>query len=273
MTVTEALNEAGRLGLARPDAQRLLLHAIGRETSDRAWLFAHDTDAVPEPAAALFQALCRRSLDGEPLAYLLGRQAFFGLELRVDPRVLIPRPDTETLVEWALERLGAGASVLDLGTGSGAIALALKKARPDARVVAVDASQDALQVARDNARRLTLEVQWRHGCWLDGVEADYDLIVSNPPYIAQGDVHLLALTHEPGSALVAGPDGLGDLRRIIAAAPSHLRPGGWLLLEHGWDQAACVRALLQAAGFEEVASRRDLAGNDRCSGGRRLELG
>jgi release factor glutamine methyltransferase len=166
-----------------------------------------------------------------------------------------------------------GARVLDLGTGSGAIALALKAARPDARVVAVDASEPALEVARLNARRLNLDIECRPGHWLDGAGTDYDLIVSNPPYIAEGDAHLPALAHEPRSALVAGADGLADLRQIVASAPAHLQPGGWLLLEHGWDQAAPVRALLRGAGFVEVASRRDLAGIERCSGGHWLELG
>jgi release factor glutamine methyltransferase len=273
MTVAQSLQEAARLGLARLDAQRLLLHALGREPEDRAWLLAHDTDAVPQVCAALFESLCRRSANGEPLAYLLGHQSFFGLDLQIDHRVLVPRPDTETLVEWALEKLGPGARVLDLGTGSGAIALALKQTRPDARVDAVDASADALQVARINARRLGLEVHWRQAQWLDGADLGYDLIVSNPPYIALGDVHLPALAHEPLSALVAGADGLADLRQIAAAAPSHLRSGGWLLLEHGWNQAAAVRELLQAAKFSAVASRRDLAGIERCSGGQWLELG
>jgi release factor glutamine methyltransferase len=162
--------------------------------------------------------------------------------------------------------------VIDLGTGSGAIALAIRQARPDAQVEAVDRSADALAVAVANARRLGLPVRFRQASWLAGA-GRYDLVVSNPPYVAAGDPHLAALRHEPGEALVAGEDGLDDLRAIIAAAPAHLLPGGWLLLEHGWDQAGAVRALLAAAGFTEPTSREDLAGIARCSGGRLLELG
>jgi release factor glutamine methyltransferase len=163
--------------------------------------------------------------------------------------------------------------VIDLGTGSGAIALAIQKARPDAQVEAVDRSASALEVARANAQRLALPVQFREADWLDGAAGPYDLIASNPPYVAAGDPHLPELRHEPESALVAGADGLDDLRRIVAAAPARLAPGGWLLLEHGWDQAEAVRSLLQAAGLADATSRKDLAGIARCSGGRRLELG
>jgi release factor glutamine methyltransferase len=187
----------------------------------------------------------------------------------------VPRPDTETLVEWALQLLDGRPAprVIDLGTGSGAIALALQHTRPDAVVEAVDASEDALCVARANAQRLALPVRFRRASWLEGSSPDWDLIASNPPYVAQADPHLAALTHEPLQALAAGPDGLDDLRAIVAQAPSRLRPGGWLLLEHGWDQAGAVRGLLQAAGFQQVASRRDLAGIERCSGGKLLERG
>ena len=285
-TLAQALRDAARAGLDRLDAQLLLLHALGRPVHDRAWLFAHDDDALPEPARARFEDHVARRAAGEPVAYLLGEKEFHGLALRVDARVLVPRPDTEALVEWALALLDApavavaagdaprhgssGPSVLDLGTGSGAIALALQRARPGARVDAVDASADALAVARDNAVRLGLPVRFAQGDWLDGAPAAvYDLIVSNPPYIAIGDPHLPALAHEPAAALVAGADGLDDLRRIVASAPARLRDGGWLLLEHGHDQAGAVRALLAARGFTHVASRRDLAGIERCSGGRR----
>ena len=270
--LTEALRAAAGLGVDRLDAQMLLLHALGRGTGDRAWLLAHDSDLLEARADAAFQALLRRRLDGEPVAYLLGQKEFFGLALRVDARVLVPRPDTETLVTWALDLLpdGQAARVLDLGTGSGAIALAVAASRPQAQVDAVDASDDALAVARANAQALALAVRFCAGNWFGGAPQGvaYDLVLSNPPYIADGDSHLPALRHEPLRALTAGADGLDDLRAIVAAAPARLAPGGWLLLEHGWDQAVAVRALLAAAGLEEVQSRTDLGGNDRCSGGR-----
>lgn len=269
MRVADALCEAARRGLDRLDGQLLLLHALGRSQHERAWLIAHDDDTLAEGARAVFEALCVRRQQGEPLAYLVGHKEFFGLSLAVDARVLVPRPDTETLVEWALDVLHdrPAPRVIDLGTGSGAIALALQHRRPDARVEAVDRSEPALAAARANAQRLGLPVSFRLASWLDGAAAGHDLIVSNPPYIAQADPHLAALAHEPRSALAAGPDGLDDLRAIVAAAPAHLAPGGWLLLEHGWDQATAVRDLLCAAGLQHVHSRRDLAGIERCSGG------
>ena len=256
--------------LPRTEAQMLLLHVLGRAPRDRAWLLAHDDEALPAQAQARFAALCVRRLAGEPVAYLLGRKAFYGLELAVDARVLDPRDDTETLVDWALEHLPAHAPVraLDLGTGSGAIALALASQRPQAQVTAVDASADALAVARTNGERLALAVRWLHGDWFAPVAGErFELVASNPPYIAEGDAHLSALHHEPMQALVSGADGLDAIRALIAAAPVHLAPGGWLLLEHGWNQAAAVRALLTAAGFAQVQSRRDLAGIERASGG------
>jgi release factor glutamine methyltransferase len=275
-TVAQALRAAAvAFGLDRLDAQLLALHALGRPVHDRAWLLAHDGDAMP---AAAWEALQRhgvRRAAGEPVAYLLGEKEFHGLALRVDARVLVPRPDTETLVDWALDvlrerdALPSSPRVLDLGTGSGAIALALCRARPEAEVDAVDASAGALDVARENARRLGLAVRFAQADWLRGAATGYDLIVSNPPYIAAGDPHLPALAHEPVSALVSGADGLADIRRIVQDAPDHLRPGGWLLLEHGHDQAGAVRALLAARGFAEVRSREDLTGIERCSGGRR----
>ena len=274
MTLKEALAQAARLGLARIDAQLLLLHALGRTGEERGWLIAHDDEALAPTQEASFLALCERRGQGEPLAYLTGTKEFFGLPLQVDARVLVPRPDTETLVEWALERLGKipHPRVIDLGTGSGAIALAIQSARPDAQVEAVDRSADALAVASANAQRLGLAVRFRQANWLDGAGC-YHLVVSNPPYIAAADPHLPALRHEPSQALVAGPDGLDDLRAIVAGAAGHLEPGGWLLLEHGWDQAQAVRALLEQAGFRDTMSRADLAGIARCSGGRLLELG
>jgi release factor glutamine methyltransferase len=274
-TLRQALAEASAGGLARLDTQLLLLHALGRAPGDRAWLIAHDDDPLAEAALQDFRALCSRRSAGEPLAYLVGEKEFFGLPLRVDARVLVPRPDTETLVQWALDVIAPleRPRVVDLGTGSGAIALAIQRARPDAQVEAVDSSEGALEVAAANAARLGLAVAFRRADWLQGASGSYDLIASNPPYVAAGDPHLPALRHEPRSALAAGPDGLDDLRRIVAQAPACLRPGGWLLLEHGHDQAPAVRALLAAAGLQDVASRPDLAGIQRCSGGRRLELG
>jgi len=274
-----ACHSAQRAGLPRLEAQLLLLHALGRQPHERAWLLAHGDAPLPAASAQLYQALCARRLGGEPLAYLSGQREFYGLALQIDARVLDPRPDTETLVDWALELLplGQAVPVLDLGTGSGAIALALQQQRPLAQVWALDASPDALEVARANAARLRLPLRLRHGHWLRGwpqaagepqtPPAALGLIVSNPPYIRAADPHLAALRHEPQQALVAGPDGLGDLREIIASARAHLQPGGWLLLEHGWDQADAVAALLRTHGYQRVTHRLDLAGHRRCSGG------
>lgn len=273
-TLAQALHQARELGLERIDAQLLLLHALARPDAGRAWLLAHDTDALDDALHAQFIALCQRRAAGEPVAYLTGHKEFYGLPLHIDARVLDPRPDTETLVDWALEviappYLNAPAPrVVDLGTGSGAIALALQSQRPSAQVWAVDASSDALDVARANADRLGLPVRFEQGNWLAPMEgASFDAIVSNPPYIASADPHLAALTHEPLQALASGTDGLEDIRTIALQAPRHLAPGGWLLLEHGYDQAEAVRALLSAAGFASVESRRDLAGVERCTGG------
>ncbi|MES3003586.1 MAG: peptide chain release factor N(5)-glutamine methyltransferase [Pseudomonadota bacterium] len=275
MNIAQCLAAAAVQGIARMDAHLLLLHALGRASHERAWLLAHDTDPLGEAQAAAFDAFCRRRAAGEPVAYILGRKEFFGLDFSVDARVLVPRPETEALVEWALELLPVDqpARVVDLGTGSGAIALAIKQARLHATVEAVDRSAAALTVARTNAQALGLELSLREASWLDGAQGRYDLIVSNPPYVREDDPHLDALAHEPRSALAAGSDGLRDLRSIVAQAPAFLASGAWLLLEHGYDQAADVRALLEAAGFQCVASRRDLAGIERCSGGKWLELG
>lgn len=270
-TGKQALAAAQTLGLDRLDAQLLLLHALGRPHSDRAWLLTHDGDALPAESASLFRQLSLRRAAGVPLAYIVGRKEFFGMALQVDARVLVPRPDTETLVEWALAQLAslpAVARVLDLGTGSGAIALALKKTRPALDVTAVDASAGALAVASANAAQHALSIHFVEGDWLENVSGHFHLIASNPPYIAQADPHLPTLTHEPPEALIAGPDGLDDLRAIIDQAPAHLETQGWLLLEHGYDQAEAVRTLLMQRGFAEVQSRADLAGIARCSGGR-----
>jgi release factor glutamine methyltransferase len=267
-SVAECLQQALRQGLARVDAQILLLHALTRPLHDRAWLLAHDTDLLITAQQHSWDQALQRRLQGEPVAYITGRKDFFGLTLNVDARVLDPRPDTEILVEWALELLPSGqpARVLDLGTGSGAVALALQHQRPAAQVTAVDASTDALAVASANAQRLNLPVNCVLSHWMEAVPGPFELIVSNPPYVAEGDPHLAYLTHEPLSALTSGTDGLDDIRQIIAQAPSRLAPGGWLLLEHGWDQAAPVQALLREAGFVQVQSRRDLAGIERCTG-------
>ncbi|MDH5206467.1 MAG: peptide chain release factor N(5)-glutamine methyltransferase [Hylemonella sp.] len=268
MDIRQALATAcAAQGLDRLDAQLLLLHALGRPQTDRAWLLAHDTDALEADAHRRYADLTGRRAAGVPLAYLTGQREFYGLMLQVDPRVLDPRPDTETLVDWALERLPPQGSVIDLGTGSGAIALAIQSQRPDARVIAIDASADALAVAQANAQRLRLAVRFEQHDWLSGVQGRFDLIVSNPPYIAEGDPHLDKLGHEPSMALSSGADGLNAIRTLIAQAPAHLQADGWLLLEHGWDQATTVRALLAQAGFTQVQSRADLAGIERCSGG------
>ncbi len=276
VTVAQSLSAAMAQGLERLDAQLLLLHALDKPASARAWLLAHDTDPVPPAQQQRLADLTQRRLGGEPLAYITGEKEFFGLALRVDARVLVPRPDTETLVEWALEVLPPPSAktdaepvlrALDLGTGSGAIALAILHSRQDVAVLAVDFSADALAVARDNAWRLKLPLEFVQSSWFNQVPGRFDLIVSNPPYIREQDPHLPALVHEPLQALTAGTDGLDDLRLIVQQAAPHLRPGGWLLLEHGYDQAAAVRQLLDEAGFSAVQSRRDLGGVERCSGG------
>jgi release factor glutamine methyltransferase len=271
-TLGDTLRSAQAQGLERLDAQMLLLIALERDSHDRAWLLAHEQDRLPTEAAERFSPLAQRRLAGVPLAYLAGEKAFFGLTLRVDPRVLVPRPDTETLVQWALDVLSSmppPVRLLDLGTGSGAVALAVKSQCPAAEVSATDISESALAVARPNAQRLGLDVAFFTGAWLAAVPGErFDVIASNPPYVADGDPHLSALAHEPIGALTAGPDGLDDVRAIVRQAPEALKPGGWLLLEHGHDQAPRVHELLKARGFEAVTSRTDLAGIERCSGAR-----
>jgi len=271
-TVGKALQSAIAQGVARLEAQLLLLHALGRTAQERAWLLAHDDATLSFTAQQHWQQALTRRLAGEPLPYITGWAAFYGLDLQVDARVLCPRADTETLVDWALALVPPNARVIDLGTGSGAIALALKHQRPALQVHARDLSDHALAVAQTNAQRLGLEIAFSQGSWLQGITATFEAIVSNPPYIADADPHLVALRHEPLQALTSGPDGLDDLRAIITEAPAFLNPGGWLLLEHGYDQAAAVRQLLQVKGFVEVQSRRDLAGIERCSGGRWLGI-
>ncbi len=279
LTFKQALQMAGTLGLDRLDAQLLLLHALGKPDSERAWLLTHDDEPLADASNSAFSQVALRRAAGEPLAYIVGYKDFYGLRLKVDARVLVPRPDTETLVEWALEVLLATdfagqPRVLDLGTGSGAIALALahglQLAGRAAGVLASDASSDALLVATGNAQALGPEVQFLQSNWFNEVSGRFHLIVSNPPYIANADPHLSALSHEPIEALTAGNDGLDDIKQIIENAPTHLESDGWLLLEHGYDQAAKVRDLLLTRGFGQVQSRLDLAGVERCTGGQWL---
>jgi release factor glutamine methyltransferase len=317
MTVGEALaHAAARLAAssesARLDAE-LLLGAV--LDASRTQLLLRREEVFSADQAIALDALLARRVAGEPVPYLTGRQGFWTLDLRVTPDVLVPRPETELLVEWALElcrdtvaglpssvrpelvegRVSQGSSVhgstgsprtedlvvnsgrtglggldiADLGTGSGAIALALARERPRARVIATDASAAALAVAAGNARELQLtNVDFRAGSWYVPLAGEsFELIVSNPPYIAAGDPHLPALRHEPVGALTDGGDGLSCLREIIAEAPRYLRPGGWLLVEHGYDQGEAVRALFAAAGLRQVSTRRDLGGQERCTGG------
>ncbi|MFC3552030.1 peptide chain release factor N(5)-glutamine methyltransferase [Lysobacter cavernae] len=256
---------------ARVEAERLLAHALG---VSQTWLYVHRDDALEADRVAAFTALLQRRLAGEPVAYLLGHRGFWRLDLQVTPATLIPRPETELLVELALARLpdDQPLSVADLGTGSGAIALALALERPRMRVLATDASSAALAVARGNARAHGLgNVEFREGDWLVPLAGEhFALIASNPPYIADDDAHLETgdLRHEPRSALASGADGLDAIRTIVRDAPAHLQPGGWLLLEHGWEQGAAVRGLLAAAGFEAIETVRDLEQRDRVSLGR-----
>ena len=268
LTIGQALHSAIAQGVARLEAQLLLLHALGRTAQERAWLLAHDDEALSITVQQRWQEALARRVGGEPLPYITGWTSFYGLDLQVDARVLCPRADTETLVDWALTLLPQDARVIDLGTGSGAIALALKQHRPDVYMHARDLSADALDVARANAQRLGVEIAFSQGAWLEGFKEPFDAIVSNPPYIADADPHLAALRHEPMQALASGAEGMNDLRAIVAQAPVCLKPGGWLLLEHGYDQAFAVRQLLQENGFIDVQSRQDLAGIERCSGGR-----
>jgi release factor glutamine methyltransferase len=275
MTVRRALALSGLVPI---DAQALLAHVLGK---NRAWLAAHAEDALSREQAATFEALARRRRDGEPVAYLTGSREFWGLPLAVSPAVLIPRPETETLVEQALARLPEerDTRVLDLGTGSGAIALAIAHSRPRATVLATDASPEALAIARNNAVRLGIaNVRFLLSDWYecvpspddDPAAARFDLIASNPPYVVAGDPHLGAgdLRFEPAAALSPGGDGLDALRIIVGGACTRLVPGGTLVVEHGYDQSAAVVELFATAGFEDIVTARDLSGTPRVVAGR-----
>ncbi|NBS95557.1 MAG: peptide chain release factor N(5)-glutamine methyltransferase [Betaproteobacteria bacterium] len=274
--------------MARLDAQVLLGHVLGR---DRTWLIAHGDEPLPQASRDRYARLLRRREAGEPIAYLVGHREFFGHRFAVGPMVLIPRPETELLVELALEALPEGAHVLELATGSGAIAISMALARPDLAVLATDISLTALAVAQCNARELGATIDFAAGDWYEALEpriavlpdpigsappsrtaADhgrFDRIVANPPYIAQQDPHLQRgdLRFEPPGALASGADGLDAIRIIIEGAPARLSAGGCLLIEHGYDQGPAVRALLEAAGLHAVRSWSDLAGHDRVSTG------
>lgn len=269
MNVAQTLAEARARGLDRLEAQLLLGALLGVE---RGWLISHEDAELTPGQDARFKDWLVQRLQDVPLAYLLGEKEFHGLRLRVDAHTLVPRPDTEVLVDWALELLpglGPGPRALDLGTGSGAIALAIKHRHPAAAVTAVDLSLGALAMAAANAQHLALAVEFLAGdWWLPLTGRRFELIVSNPPYIAGDDPHLPALRHEPLSALTPGGDGLSALQTLIEGAPDHLIAGGWLLLEHGYDQAEAVARALQRRGFVELACRRDLGGQPRVSGGR-----
>lgn len=262
----DALLQEARTRIDAVDAEFLLAHVLGKS---RSWLFAHRGDPVPGEAAGAFEELIDRRAAGEPVAYLTGQRGFWRFDLAVSPATLIPRPETELLVELALERLlvDRPLRIADLGTGSGAIALALAFERPRAHVIATDNSAEALDVARVNAAALQLRnVEFRKGDWFAPLSGErFDLIASNPPYIALGDPHLDEgdLRFEPASALSSGVDGLDALRAIIGRAPAYLGDDGWLLVEHGWDQGAAVRGLFAAVGFIEVETARDLEGRDR----------
>jgi release factor glutamine methyltransferase len=246
------------------EARILLAEVCG---FSQASLAASADEEIPFEAENAFRGLLEKRKKGVPVAYLLGRKEFYGLELAVNPSVLIPRPETELLVDLALERKPS--SVLDLGTGSGAIALALKCHAKKTRVTATEADLSALATARRNATKLNLGIDFRHGRWFEPVAGErFELIVSNPPYVAEGDPHLKDLSFEPQAALVAGPDGLDCIRDIVAGAGAHLSPGGWLLLEHGLGQERAVRALFSDAAFASIATWPDLAGIPRVTGGR-----
>ncbi len=278
MRVRDLLGEGARAlpgAEARREAALLLRHVLG---VSEAWLIAHGGESIDPSRAAPYHALIERRARGEPVAYLTGTRGFHELDLHVSPDVLIPRPETELLVDLALQRIptDAARSVADLGTGSGAIALAIAKARPRAHVVATDSSEAALRVAQDNAVRLGLHnVQFRRGDWCAALrDMRFDMIVSNPPYIAEGDPHLGEgdLRFEPSTALASGMDGLDAILVIVRDARAHLREDGWLMFEHGLDQGPAVRDLLTVQGYAEVFTERDLGHRERVSGARLRDI-
>jgi release factor glutamine methyltransferase len=258
------------LSEAKLEANLLCQHVLN---VNRAWLISHETDALEANQQVAFEALVTRRLNGEPIAYILGSREFYGLPLKTTPATLIPRPDTETLVEAALAKIPQNASlnILDLGTGSGAVALAIAKNRTNCKVTAVDASSGALSVAFENVQALKLNnVRMLESNWFSNLMGEkFDVIVSNPPYIAQDDAHLQQgdLRFEPISALASGVDGLDDIRQIIQDAPHYLKPDGWLMLEHGYDQAGGVAALLSERGFSQIDHAKDIGGTLRVTFG------
>ncbi len=251
---------------ARLDAELLLAHVLNWP---RSRLFARSDEALDEAQAQAFAQLLGQRQDGVPIAYLLGQQEFWSLPLKVSADCLVPRPETEDLVAWALSQAPDDCRALDLGTGSGAIAIALAHERPNWRITATDSSPAALVLARNNANQHSCRIEWLSGSWFEPLhKQSFDLILSNPPYLAADDPHLPDLRHEPRRALVADQDGLADLQHITEMAPSHLKPGGLLALEHGMAQGALVRELLNTRGFTDVATQTDLAGLERFSHGR-----
>ena len=295
LAATQLIVQGIEVETAKLEAQLLLQHVLN---VNRAWLISHENDALQANIHAAFEALLKRRLNGEPIAYILGYREFYGLNLKVTPDTLIPRPDTETLVEAALAKIPlmvrqahhernisnsvrpepveghthSQHTILDLGTGTGAIALAIAKHRPQAYVTAVDASQAALDKAIENAQNLNIpNVKFILSDWFSALNQEkFDLIVSNPPYIEQHDIHLQQgdLRFEPISALASGADGLDAIRHIIKNAPPHLNPHGWLMLEHGYNQASKVAALLKQAAFSDISHAKDLSGIDRVTIGR-----
>ena len=272
--VRQVLAEAASLLGDRLEAELLLVHVLDKP---RSWLIAHADDALDAAHEADYAAIVDRRRNGEPVAYITGRRGFWSFDLEVTPATLIPRPETELLVELALDKLPAkrASRVADLGTGSGAIALAVARECPRAQVVATDASAQALAVAQRNAKRLGVaNVTFVQGDWFAPLaDQRFDVIVSNPPYIEADDPHLAQgdLRFEPASALASGHDGLDDIRRIVADARAHLEAGGWLMMEHGWNQGEAVRAVLRGAGYTEVFTAVDLEQRDRVSGGQKSD--